>query len=117
MSGCGFDPNPAATLNGEITLDGVPLSTGTISYFPIGGGDGGSTPIDGGAYQLTGVPLGEVCFTLSALVETGRTIRGPGGAPEPELVNPIPSRYVDQGIMHRVEESGVLNFSLESDPK
>ena len=119
IAGCGRGPAyPHAAIHGVVTLDGKPIEDGKITYVPqatAGAGSGGSATIAGGKYELTGVPLGQVSFTFSALVETGRTVQDLGKQ-VPERVNAIPAIYRDAGVARDVTSSGEQNFELSSDP-
>jgi hypothetical protein len=119
VAGCGGGPSyPHATIHGLVTLDGKPIEDGKITYFPqasAGAGTGGSAPITGGKYELSGVPIGQANFTFSALVETGRMVEDLGKQ-VPERVNPIPAIYREAGVAREISSSGEQNFELISDP-
>jgi hypothetical protein len=44
---------------------------------------------------------------------TGKSIAGPGGQPEPERVNVIPKKVLEEGVSRTIEESGTQDFALE----
>jgi hypothetical protein len=119
VAGCGGGPSyPHANIHGAVTLDGKPIEDGKITYFPqasAGAGTGGSAPITGGKYELSGVPIGQANFTFSALIETGRMVEDLGKQ-VPERVNPIPAIYREAGVAREITSSGEQNFELISDP-
>lgn len=118
-TGCGGGLSyPHATIHGVVTLDGIPIQNGKITYFPqasAGAGSGGSATIAAGEYEISGVPIGQANFTFSALVETGRMVEDLGKQ-VPERVNPIPAIYREAGVAREITSSGEQNFELLSDP-
>lgn len=115
LAGCGQGPGyPSATLSGVVTLDGVRIEKGSITFYPAaatGAGSGGSAEITNGEYVVENVPLGTVSFTFSALVKTGRMVEDLGRQ-VPEQVNPIPVRYREEGIDREIAKSGNQDFEL-----
>src|SRR5262245_18593678 len=62
LTGCS---RPKATVTGNVTYRGQPVPVGTVAFF---GPDGrvASAPLGpDGAYQATGVPLGQVTVTVT----------------------------------------------------
>jgi hypothetical protein len=76
LAGCG---KGRATVNGKVTLNGKPLTTGTVSF--IGGpSDTGSGHINAdGTYAVPDAPLGDCKVT----VQTPRAMGGVQGMPKP----------------------------------
>jgi len=72
-----------------------------------------SVDIVNGKYQVANIGLGKHSFTFSAWVETGNTIPGPDGEPEPERVNIIPKKIRTVGILREITESGTQDFEME----
>lgn len=112
--GCGGSGRPEAELTGTITVNGQPLETGRIVFRPAtsGSGNGGNAPVQAGRYRLSAVPLGTIVFTFSGSRLTGKTIPGPGGAPEPERISVIPRKVLDEGVEREIAASGVQDFAL-----
>ncbi|MBA4106246.1 MAG: hypothetical protein C0485_10850 [Pirellula sp.] len=114
LTGCGGGRHGAA-LSGTVTVGGVPLEKGKIVFRPVDPalGNGGSADVIEGSYQLEGVSIGQCVFTFSGSKLTGRSITGPGGAPEPERANVIPQQALRDGVEREITESGTQDFSLE----
>lgn len=115
--GCNRGPEyPHASISGNVTVDGKPVEVGTITYFSdaVEAGRVGKATIDKGAYELDDVPIGAAVFTFAASAESGRTIAGPDGVPEPERINIIPRKYVSEGIARNIEADGTQDFAIES---
>jgi hypothetical protein len=96
-----------ALVMGEVTLDGNPLSAGTITFMSHDNANVNAVPIDGGAYRTDGAPLGECRVT----VDTDSV----PGAEKAGLV--VPERYRDpaKSELKATIESGEnfgLNFAL-----
>ena len=94
LSGCGSsEPDyPSTSLQGTVSVDGVPISEGKITFAPTtnGQGKGISGPIKDGRYQLENVPLGNVLVILSAERATGRMKMSSYGGEVPEIESLIP---------------------------
>lgn len=107
---------PSAELTGQVTVDGVPVADGTISFTPLSGpGTGVSTKIEGGKFQAAGIPLGRVRVDLHAVRETGRTITRQG-FPEKEVVTVIPERYATGIEMDVAAGAATRDFALTTKP-
>lgn len=96
-------------------VNSKPLTNGMIVFRPLapGVGSGGSANVKGGNYQLDKVPLGRSVFTFSGTVLTGNTIPGPGGNPEPERVNVVPQKVLQEGVERTIEGDCIQDFLLE----
>jgi hypothetical protein len=117
LGGCGGSTNPHATIRGTVIVNGKPIKEGKLVYFGnASGADGrGSAKIVDGKYILPNVPLGSTAFTFFAAAETGKTIAGPGGVPEPERVNIIPPRIASEGITREVTGDSTQDFDLDKE--
>jgi hypothetical protein len=113
LVGCGG--SAGVGVSGTVNVNGAPLQTGKITFRPLvpAAGNGGSAQIVDGNYQLTDVPIGANVFTFSGSVLTGKSIPGPGGAPEPERVNAIPRQILIEGVEREISASGPQDFSLD----
>jgi hypothetical protein len=103
-AGCSHPVNahPTARLEGKVAIDGQPILTGRIQFFPKGPGQPDDADISDGHYLADRVPLGKVRVTFTAVKETGKMIHEPGHE-FPELVSIIPDKY-QQGL--DIEVSG-----------
>ncbi len=108
-----------ATVSGEVTLDGVPIQNGTISFIPADGETataGGR--IEDGTYSVV-VPPGPKRVEISATKVVGQR-PAYEGAPDSPMVERresiIPERYNVQSDLTLDVQSGrnVQNFALES---
>ncbi|MGD9633632.1 MAG: hypothetical protein AB7G28_08375 [Pirellulales bacterium] len=116
LVGCGGGAKyPHATVTGEVTVSGKPVEQGRVTCFPAGdrGGKVLKADIVDGSFKMTDVPLGTNVFTFSAMAKTGRTIPGPGGTPEDELVNIIPNAYSTAGISREISDDGLQEFKID----
>jgi hypothetical protein len=122
VTGCGGDSR-RATVQGKITLDNVPLETGTISFTPI---DGNTGPTAGGAikdgyFSITAVKGPATGWNLVAIhssKKTGKQIADPilHGQKVDEVVSVVPEQYNVRSTLKRELTSGknVLDFELSS---
>lgn len=81
LSGCGGPSDTLARrpITGKVTLAGMPLDQGIISFDPIGKGTSAGASILNGAYSIpesAGLPAGNYVVRISSPV---------GGAPTPEF--------------------------------
>jgi hypothetical protein len=115
LPGCGSSGGPHATISGSVTVNGEPLKDGKIMCRPMGtgSGQGKSAAVVEGRYKLADVPIGSDVFTFSGAKVTGKSIRGPGGQPEPERVNVIPRKVLHEGVERKIEANGTQDFALE----
>lgn len=116
--GCGDGPEyPHASITGSVTVNGKLVEKGSITCYPENRRNGGATtaPIVAGQYHLAEIPQGNNVFTFSASAETGRSVPGPGGAPEPERINIIPQRFGREGMQRQITGDGVQNFVIDKD--
>jgi len=133
LCGCGAGNAPAAgryPVTGTVTLDGVPLDTGLIQFFPIGAAEvniiGGALIKDGhytlppqsllapGKYfvRITSVPPApELPQDPAAAMEAAATAKSP--------VDRIPGKYnIETGLTCEVtkQPENTANFDLKSQP-
>ncbi len=120
FSGCGGKP---AQVSGTVSVDGVPLDTGTIAFVPSGQGMRATALIESdGSYEVrtnreTGLDTGHYKVAISA-----REVVKPegGGLPMPgEYL--VPRQYGNtetSGLEYTIEEgSNVIDINLQSDAK
>lgn len=95
-AGCG---SSASTVTGVVTLDGQPLTTGTVTFTPLAGGGPPAygTIGPGGRYSLSvgsevGLPPGEYGAGVVATEEVKNWDISKGAEPPPKLVTPAKYR-------------------------
>ena len=116
--GCGGKP---AKVQGAVTLDGQPVTRGTIGFSPVDGGQKAVGVIDGnGNYDLRtnrerGLEVGEYAVTVSSR-ERGEVDEN-GGPPMPGKFL-VPRRYSSSntsGLRFEVQSgSNTINLELSS---
>ncbi len=93
LAGCGGDSFSKVPLKGQVTVDGVAVETGTISFAPLEANLGPDVPLEIVAGKYDGkVPKGKVRVFLQATRETGKMIEV-FGKQTPEIVSVIPAKY------------------------
>ncbi len=121
--GCGRTDRSA--VSGIVTLDGKPLSTGVINFFPTEGTKGPSAGgiIVDGRYEVggeKGVMVGTNRVTISSQQKTGRKVSrfGRPGSSEglvDEMADVVPQQYNAQSTLVQNIQAGKneLNFELQ----
>lgn len=122
-SGCGgaFD----ASVDGEVTLDGVPLNTGTVTFAPVSPGSAAFAKVDeNGYYRLktgreVGLPPGDYVVTVVAR-DKPASLYGENGGPPPAGKQITPEWYrsaESSGLAYTVEPGGnTIDLQLTTDP-
>ena len=113
LAGCGGGESklPTTTVDGLVTLDGAPIPTGEIQFFPADGGHGpDSTTITDGVYSLP-VTLGPKRVVILGYTPTGPVF---DGKPGNEQV--VPARYNEKSELTAevTADTGDLPFELQS---
>lgn len=109
LLGCGGPYD--ASVSGDVTLDGQPLTRGTVSFTPTAGGPPAYARIDGsGSYAVrtgreVGLPAGEYSVTVVAN-EPPAAAQGEDGGPPPAGKPITPPWY-------RSAETSGLRFQVE----
>jgi hypothetical protein len=121
--GCG---SSKTVIEGQITLDGKPLSSGVIAFEPTErGGKAFDSDITDGKYRIE-MPrddvTGKCVVRITSLQATGRKI--PAGPPAPqgtlisEMAEAIPQQYNAKSTLQvNLASSGPHDFSLSTSPK
>lgn len=110
MSGCGGTYD--ATAYGVVTLDGNPVSRGTVTFHPVAGGAPAYSPIGaGGAYSVhtgreEGLLKGDYQVTVTANEASAQLVSEAGG--------PMPAGKTITPIWYRSKESSGLKYTVES---
>jgi hypothetical protein len=96
LSGCGpgKPTYPSARLEGSVTLDGKPITQGSLQFMPQ---DISQVPVTAasivdGRYVAEAVPRGKLRVLPSATKETGKMIKEYSSS-RPEVINLIPEKY------------------------
>lgn len=121
LSGCGGTDRQS--VSGTVTLDGQPLSSGSITFLPTDKTSAAGSPggvIKDGAFDIptkAGPLPGKYKAVIQAMKETGKNMEGPGGTTIPESV-PVPIAE-SAGIDVEVTTSGpnTLNIQVTSQAK
>jgi hypothetical protein len=125
FSGCG--QSDRASVSGRVTLDGQPLQSGSITFFPTGNTKGPTAGdvIEGGIYSVSasrGPVAGQYRVEIRSMRKTGRKIRVPVPAPPgtmmDELVSGIPAIYNDESTLTAevIKGKNHFDFDLKSKP-
>lgn len=113
--GCKKDDG-LCSVEGTVTLDGVPLAQGTINFGPKAGASGTATgaEIKDGKYS-TRASEGEMSVTIRSQKE--ETFQDPERGEITNLTETIPSRYNQQSELKAMIGPGknTVNFDLTSD--
>lgn len=122
LVGCGGPYD--ASVQGYVTLDGSPISTGAISCIPSKGGPQAYAHIsDTGHYEVytgavQGLPSGD--YQVTVVAREPSTIRSEGGGPPPPGKAITPPWYKStktSGLTFKVEQgSNDIDIPLTSDP-
>ncbi|QDU30764.1 hypothetical protein ETAA8_59120 [Anatilimnocola aggregata] len=112
---------PISTVEGQVTLDGQPLSRGDISFYAPGGALANGAIDVSGRYRIqTGTERGLTPGTYRVVVVANDVIlpTEPGGAPMPKLITP--AKYSDpatSGFTAEVKPGhNKFDFELKSSP-
>jgi hypothetical protein len=121
MSGCG-GPDNRAEVSGNVSFNGQPLATGSISFVPTDGNTGPSSGgmIVDGKYSVPrakGVAVGKNRVSIISPVKTGRKIKFGGDRMEDEWVQSIPAKYNDDSELVRDFGPGSNRLDFELDAK
>lgn len=108
LGGCGGPAGPKrGAVEGKVTLDGVAIEQGSITFKPTGGTQGPTAggPISQGRYQLSvadGPVVGRNRVEITAPAKSGRKVPAPMGNPgetTDEIIEKVPARYNSQSTL------------------
>ena len=121
LAGCGGG-KPKAKVNGAVTLDGKPLDTGVIHFYPQSddGGPSASADIKGGRYQLqTGIGPMKVVINANQVVGKRKMYDTPDSPVVEDIRDVLPERYNMKSELKAALNAGPngVNFDLTSDKK
>jgi hypothetical protein len=115
LGGCGASGGPSrGAVEGRVTLDGVEIEQGSITFKPTAGTQGPTAggPITKGRYRLSaaeGPVVGRNRVEILAPVNSGRKVPAPFGNPgemSDEIVEKVPARYNTQSTLEREVKPG-----------
>lgn len=123
-SGCGgsSDGLPREAVSGAVTVDGLPLESGAIQFFPASKGGGiavsGGSPVEGGEFSIdreSGLVPGRYKVAINAAEpeNLGRRAKGHArkGAPIKDM---IPAKYNSKTELEvEIEKGGSNRLKLE----
>jgi hypothetical protein len=123
--GCGkSDGLDRAAVAGKVTLDGVPVATGTIVFYPTSDTKGPTTGgnIEEGKYSIAvakGPIVGRNRVEIRATKKTGRKVQSPMAQPgvmTDEIVESVPDRYNSNSTLEQEIQQGdnILDFNLSA---
>lgn len=127
LQGCGSAGPERFAVKGTVTLDGEPVSEGSISFIPSGpeGGPTTGSLIENGKFSIPaekGAVLGDHKVEIRAPKQTGNQIPVTPPAVSPdgmvdEVVESIPEKYNSKTtLIHTIERGpNVVEFDLTSD--
>jgi hypothetical protein len=117
-AGCRARPKYAtATVSGKITIDGVPVPKGAITFTPLRGTTGASvgSEIKAGQYRCSLVPRGKLNVTFIAhAAEPTTMIEKATGATREVPRDILPPAYADGVPVEVTGDRSDLNFDLKS---
>ena len=121
LAGCGGG-KPQAQVTGTVTLDGKPLDTGVIHFYPQSdeGGPSASADIKGGQYQLqTGVGPMKVVINANQVVGKRKMYNTPDSPVVEDIRDVLPERYNMKSELKANLTPGPngVNFDLKTDAK
>lgn len=119
-AGCAPGPAAIAEANGEITLDGMPVEAGIVSFISdSAGGPSGGAAISEGRYRLypdSGLPPGRYRVEIRWAKPTGEKVKEPVyGHPPDIFAEAIPAKYNSESVLNASLSKGTneVNFRLE----
>ena len=120
FSGCGGEPK--ATVSGTVTLDGVPIENGTISFYPTGkAGQTAGAGIEKGMYTVE-ASVGEMTVQISASKVVGKhkAYDTPDSPMIEEVEELIAAEYNSASTLKVTLKPGInenVNFEVKSKKK
>ena len=125
LVGCSDGAPNRATVFGAVTLDGQPLESGSIDFFPAEGtrGPTAGATIDGGRYRIEsakGVAVGKNRVEIHGMRKTGESAADPfgRGTQIDKFVESVPAKYHSESTLIREVVAGEneIDFEILSQP-
>lgn len=115
--GCGGSDKPSypsATIQGSVTIDGVPVNEGSLQFMPGKDvkGQVAQAAITAGKFEAKNVPVGNLRVMFNITRPTGKMITE-YSTPYPEVENLVPEKYRD-GVDLLVSGNDNVSFDLVS---
>lgn len=118
--GCGSGAPPRASVSGRVSVDGVPVEDGSISFVPTNGNTGPTAggSIVNGRYSIAaakGPAPGWNLVVISGSKKTGKKVPS-GVVPQAivdEIVSVVPERYHTDSTLNRELRPGVNTVDFE----
>ena len=114
VSGCSDAVDGRVHLRGTVTLDGAPLSDGTLTLTPIEKGPSSGAAIHNGEFKIAaakGPAAGKYRVSIESFVEV------PNDSPEfdgPSTKQILPAKYnIDSELQIETKEAGENEFSFD----
>ena len=120
VSGCGGEPK--AIVSGTVTLDGVPIENGTISFYPTGrAGQTAGVGIEKGKYKVES-SVGEMTVQISATKVIGKfkAYDTPESPVLDKVAEMIPAEYNSASKLKASFKAGInenVNFDITTKKK
>jgi hypothetical protein len=119
-AGCGSGQQKAQ-VSGTVTLDGVPVETGVIQFYPTSRGQTAGGGIEQGKYKLD-ASVGEMTVTISATKVVGKQklYDTPDSPVRDKIEELVPDEYNKMSTLKVTLKPGVnenVNFELKSRKK
>ncbi|MFM9962748.1 MAG: hypothetical protein ACKV2Q_16180 [Planctomycetaceae bacterium] len=121
--GCGSEPFQRGAVQGQITFDGQPVASGTITFVPIGASPGASASgeVVEGQFRILakqGPSVGIHRVEVLAVRNNGQKEAGspyPAGTMVDDIEQYIPARYNHKSELQAEVKSGdnTINFQLK----
>jgi hypothetical protein len=117
FAGCA-EPKPV--VKGQVTLDGWPVDSGVIQFFPddLKGPSGKPGMIHDGTYLVPDVPVGKMRVVINAAKVVGKEKAAdlPNSPMIDKFVETVPAKYNTQSTLVREIKPGVneIDFELTS---
>jgi hypothetical protein len=119
-AGCANKPKPIAEATGSVTLDGLPVEAGIVSFIPMDDGKiSGGAAISAGRYKLypgSGIEPGNYRVEIRWAKPTGEKVKEPVYGHSPDIfAEAIPAKYNSESVLtvELTKGTNALDFSLE----
>ncbi len=124
-AGCGSDPGNRHQVSGEVSVDKVPLDSGSITFLPEQDGPAATGEIVNGRFQIGregGPGAGSYKVVILSSRATGKQVpsRDDPSVLIDEVINTIPTRYNVQTTLRAIVKADGENsfpFALDSRPE
>lgn len=118
-AGCASTIKPVAEATGTVTLDGLPVEDGIVSFIALDGKSSGGAAIAAGRYKLyseSGIGPGKYRVEIRWAKATGEKVKEPVYGHSPDIfAEAIPSKYNEESVLtvELTNGANALDFRLE----